>query len=86
MKRSNGFRIQAWEALAPSADADNTHAVDGLLAWKVAGLERYDSDTMAEANELLGESLDVPFQAADDGPVEVAYLQDMHIAGQSSRS
>jgi hypothetical protein len=33
---------------------------------------------VAQANQLTGESFHVPFEAANDGPVEITQLENMH--------
>jgi hypothetical protein len=44
----------------------------------VTRLERHDRHRVAEANQLTGKSFHVPFEAANDGPVEITQLENVH--------
>jgi hypothetical protein len=44
----------------------------------VTGLERHDRHCVAEADQLAGEGFHVPFEAADNGSIEITQLKDVH--------
>lgn len=78
MEWARGVRMKGWKAAAPSADADDAYTVEYLLFRMVPDLKCHNRDRVAEADQLAAEGLHVPFEAADDGSVEIAQLKDVH--------
>ena len=76
-------RVKAREMLAPTAYADDPHAVNSLLIWEIAGLKGDDNDAVAELDEFCRQGGDMPFKTTNYRMVEISELHDMHLPSPS---
>jgi hypothetical protein len=78
VERARGICVKGRQGAAPSTDTEDAYTIEFFLGWMVTGLECHDCDSVAKADQLAGERLHMPFETADDGPVEITQLEDMH--------
>jgi hypothetical protein len=78
VERTRGVSVKSRQAATPSPDAYDAYIIEYFLGGIITGLERHDSGRMAVPDQFSGEGLHIPFETADEGPVEISQLENVH--------